>query len=78
MYGERYSEESNTFFFKFVLDKMGKKHHIGGAARILTFLVVVSIFLFHFFLIDAAFQNLFMIPYSFFFIFKNCQLKGNI
>lgn len=39
-----------NIFFTFVLDKMGKKHHIGGAARILTFLVVVSIFLFHFFL----------------------------
>lgn len=36
-------------FFTFVLDKMGKKHHIGGASRILTFLVVVSIFLFRFF-----------------------------
>jgi hypothetical protein len=29
--------------FLFILDKMGKKHHIGGTTRILTFLVVVSI-----------------------------------
>lgn len=30
-------------FYCFVLDKMGKKHHTGGAPRILAFLVVVSI-----------------------------------
>lgn len=63
----------NIFFFTFVLDKMGKKHHIGGASRILTFLVVVSIFLFHFFLIDAAFQKLFMTLYSFFFSFSKTK-----
>lgn len=30
-------------FYCFVSDKMGKKHHTGGAPRILAFLVVVSI-----------------------------------
>lgn len=30
-------------FYCFFLDKMGKKHHTGGAPRILAFLVVVSV-----------------------------------
>lgn len=33
-------------FYGFVSDKMGKKHHTGGAARILALLVVVSEILF--------------------------------
>lgn len=37
--------EKYLIFLLFILDKMGKKHHVGGATRILTFLVVVSIFI---------------------------------
>lgn len=59
---------------------MGKKHHIGGAARILTFLVVVSIFSFHFYLIDNCIpvSSLWPTTSVLFFIVWNCHLKGSI
>lgn len=37
--------EKHLISLLFILDKMGKKHHFGGATRILTFVVVVSIFI---------------------------------
>jgi hypothetical protein len=48
MCGAKHHTENISYGFLFILDKMGKKHHIGGAARILTFLVVVSILYFIF------------------------------
>lgn len=47
-YGKVVIKKIYLIFLLFILDKMGKKHHIGGTTRILTFLVVVSIFFFSF------------------------------
>ena len=62
---------------------MGKEHHIGGATRILTFLVVVSIFYSIFIRLMMHFTRLartclwFRASHLYFFIFCNYFLKGS-
>lgn len=42
LFSHNHHKNVHLCFYYFVLDKMGKKHHTGGAPRILAFLVVVS------------------------------------